>query len=225
MAASNNLPVYTQEFNIGLVGCDAIGTEAAATMVSASAAQALELGMPQFGYFRLDCASVYDCLVNSEGDSGSPAALLYTHLFTHMDIATIRNVTLSAAANPETYAAEGSDNATTSSLLFSNAATSGSENISLNGVSPSNWTGEVYTENTAGSVSQATYVPGMTITLPAESSVVVQMWAGSSPPAPRSYRVSFQESGLTSGLNWSVTLNGTPSLVVDECHRILGKER
>jgi hypothetical protein len=204
VGAAQGLPVDTQEFNIGLGQCPAQGTETAAVMVSASAAQALELGMPQFGYFRFDCPDGLDCMINSTHNILTPVYQLYSQLFTHLDIRTVRNVSLSGPYNPETYAAEGSDNATDSSLLLSNAATTGSENISLAGVSPSNWTGEVYIENTKGVVSRILYEAGMTVSLPPESTMVVKMWA----PRSSDFPVKFTESGLPSGTNWSVTLNG-----------------
>ncbi|MCI4365245.1 MAG: hypothetical protein L3K10_04185 [Thermoplasmata archaeon] len=176
VAASGGLPVETHEFNIGGVDCSALGGETAAVFVSANAAQALELGMPQFGYFRFYCSSTQDCMYNSSAHAGTPIYRLYSQLFTHMDIATIRNVTFSSGANAETYGAEGSNNATDASLLLSNAATTSWENISLGGVSPRNWTGAVYSEDTSGAISHSTYEPGMTVTLPPESTAVVKMY-------------------------------------------------
>ena len=119
-------------------------------------------------------------MYNSGSHYATDVYQLYSGLFTHMDITSIRNVTLSSGVNAETYAAEGSDNATDASLLFTNAATSGWENVSLAGVSPTNWTGEVYSQSTTGTLSRAVYVPGMTVALPPESTVVVKMYhAGS----------------------------------------------
>ncbi len=179
-AVSDGLPVYNHEFNIGLgtgaQACKALGTVTAAVFVSATAAQVLELGMPQFAYFRFYCSSTYDCMYDSGTNTPTPIYTLYSELFTHMDISTIRNVTFSSGADPGTFAAEGSDNATDSSLLLSNAVTSTWENVSLAGVSPSNWTGEVYTQDTAGTVSRMDYVPGMTVSLPPESTIVVKMY-------------------------------------------------
>jgi hypothetical protein len=181
VAAADGLPVYTHEFNIGLKGgapkeCPAVGTPTDAVFVSANVAQALELGMPQFAYYRFYCSSTSDCMFNSSTNQPTSVYTLYSNLFTHMDIRTIRNVTFSSDAVPGLFAAEGSDNATDSSLLLSNAVQTITQNVSLSGVTPSNWTGEVYLQSTSGAISRQAYVPGMVVSLPPESTAVVKMF-------------------------------------------------
>ncbi|MGA8274749.1 MAG: hypothetical protein WB789_05740 [Thermoplasmata archaeon] len=177
-------PVYVHEFNVIHVGCSGFDvSNTGAVFVAANIAQALEAGVPDVTYFRFYCGTATtggNCMYNSGSHYATDVYQLYSGLFTHMDITSIRNVTLSSGVNAETYAAEGSDNATDASLLFTNAATSGWENVSLAGVSPTNWTGEVYSQSTTGTLSRAVYVPGMTVALPPESTVVVKMYhAGS----------------------------------------------
>jgi hypothetical protein len=212
VAVAHGLPVYTHEFNVGLGACSALGTEAGSAFTSANIAQALEVGMPQFSYFQFYCSST-DCMVSSVTNAETPIYTLYSELLVHLDIAHIRNVTFSGGVNPETYAVQGSNNATDSSLLVSNAATSGWENLSLAGLTPSNWTGMVYAQNTLGQVTQMVYAPGMTLTLPPESTVVVSTHAAPSQPAsgggpPMTYTTQFAETGLPSLTTWTVTLNG-----------------
>jgi hypothetical protein len=188
VAASDGKPVYLHEFDMGDTGCQYLGTEANAVFVSANAAQALELGIPEFGYFRFYCGTVNTCMVDSNGNRPTPIYTLYSELFTHMDIATIRNVTLGGAVDPETFAAEGSDNATDASLLLSNADPTAWENVSLDGFTPSNWTGEIYVQGLNSQVTSAPYVPGTTVEMPPESTVVVKAYAGPAvhhhPPPP-----------------------------------------
>jgi hypothetical protein len=215
VAASDGLPVDTQEFNIGLGQCEALGTETNAVFASANAAQALELGMPQFGFFRFFCSGS-DCVYDAATKSGTATYSLYSQLFTHMDIATVRNITLSGGRNAATYVAEGSDNSTDRSILLSNAATVGSEQISLQGIAPSNWTGMVYTQNTLGQVSEGPYSTGMTVSLPPLSTMVVKVYQSfatgpGNGTAGGPSVVNFTEAGLGANTPWSLTLNGVPA--------------
>jgi hypothetical protein len=212
VSVADGLPVDLEEFNIGLGGCPALGSEAAAVFTSANVAQALEEGMPQFGFFHFYCGGP-ECMVDSDTGRQTSLYSLYSGLFTHMDIATIRNVTLSNGVDPETYAAVGSNNATDRSLLLSNAATSSWENVSLAGLTPSNWSGQVYAQGTTGRVTQAPYELGMTLALPPESTVVVQTYesdsdGGGNGSQNSTYSVRFAESGLPDGTAWAVTLDG-----------------
>ncbi|MGD0257820.1 MAG: hypothetical protein ABSB90_08095 [Thermoplasmata archaeon] len=181
VAVSGGLPVYTHEFNIGLKGsgpkeCPALGTPTDAVFVSANIAQALEVGMPQFAYYRFDCSSTPDCMFDAATGTPTPVYTLYSGLFTHMDIRSIRNVTFSDGVVPGLFAAEGSDNSTDRSLLLSNAVLTSAQNVSLAGVSPDNWTGEVYLQDSSGEISTQPFVPGMVLTLPPESTAVVKMF-------------------------------------------------
>ncbi len=219
------IPVEVHEFNIGLHGCDGFdGTPTDAVYTSANVAQALEAGMPEFTFFRFFCGAS-DCLYNSSSNEPTPVYTLYSKLFTHLDIRTIRNVTVSGGADQGTFAAEGSDNTTDASLLFSNANETTGESLSLAGMSPTNWTGEVYTMDSNGDVSNALYVPGMTVALPPGSTVVVKMYqaagGGSTGSSPDPWAIdgtvelanSSVPAGLTAQLNFTLENGSTFQLV------------
>jgi hypothetical protein len=165
------LPIGVHEFHSECLQ----GTEGEAVFVSAGIAQALEDDIPNVLFFRFNCAGG-TCMVDNASNWGD-VFTLYANLFSHLYISEIYNVTMGAGANPETWVDYGATNSSDGSLLISNANVTGFENVSLAGVVPSTWSGEVYLESTGGQISSSAYSTGETVELPPQSTVVVQFAA------------------------------------------------
>jgi hypothetical protein len=120
-------------------------------------------------------------MYQSGSDSPTPVYYLYSDLFTHVDLATIYNVTF-ANAPAGTYMVGGATNDSDRSLLISDAGLSW-ENVSLSGVVPAGWNVALYSlDNDSGPAEASSVGPG-TIELPAQSTVVIHYWNASASSA------------------------------------------
>lgn len=183
---AQGLPIGVDEFHLGCV----TGNESDAVFVGAGIAQALEDGISDVLYFRFDCGDSL-CLLNTTGGEST----VYTEFagpLEHMEIDSISNVTLTGA-NPDTYAAWGSNDATHGSLLFANANATLPENVSLAGLAPPNWTADLWLQSTGGVVTESTVGSQATVAVPAQGMAVVAFSqpassnvTGSTGPSPNS---------------------------------------